>query len=333
MSIDARIPDYLKKEEYQDTKTEFHPNGVLSKEIITVTEKLIKEIFYDENGLIQKIIDYDDLGNVLNELEMGRETSKSGLSFTYYPNGNVQSLKYFINGKVNWVEKVFNTDGQLKEVISYKKGIKSGTHTIFSDRNAKLSEVTYDNNLPTGKAKYFYETGELKAEMIFSEGKKHGVLKYFHKNGNLRKKESIIDGVRQGYTTFYFENGAIKERWNYNNGQLNDESLKYDMHGKIIKKVFYSEGEVISGPAAEAKDDLDRLLYAEKTQKTEKIALAAKEELKPLPDKLHEQKKSKVVPVEVKAKSKVKLAISYTGIFIGILLLIYILYSLIIYFS
>ncbi|MBU1098840.1 MAG: toxin-antitoxin system YwqK family antitoxin [Bacteroidetes bacterium] len=337
MSEENYIPDHLKKEEYQDTINELHPNGMLKKEIIYVSDKLIKEVFYNENGLIMKIIDRDSLGNILNEINMSQETSQHGLSFTYYPNGNVQSLKYFINGKVNWVEKIFNEDGQLAEVISYKKGIKSGPHTVYSSRNAKLSEVTYEKNTPTGKAKYFYETGELKAEMNFNEGRKNGVLKYFHKNGNLKKKESVINGIKQGYTSFYYENGAIKERWNYSNGKLNDECLKYDMHGQIIKKLYYNEGEVISGDQPVAKDDLDRLLFAEKAKQAE---IFNQKKLTPTaqPEESKKIVKKEILAVKTpkskeKRKSTFRIAISYSAIFVGILVIIYLIYNAILYFS
>lgn len=336
------MTDILNKEEIPNSDIQFHDNGVVKLEKIKVTEKLFKHVHYDIKGQITKVIDYDDLGKELNTIELSTETSENGLSFTYYPNGNVQSLKYFINGKINWVEKLFDEEGQVVEVISYNKGTKSGPHTIYSKRNAKLSEVTYSGNLPSGKAKFYYETGELKAEVNFEMGKKEGISKYFHKNGHLRKKETLKEGIREGETTLFYENGAIKERLNYKEGNLNAESLKYNMDGEVIKRTFYDNGHEVEEPVLpiEEKENQPVSKYArqfdtarnvaynkQKTPegKTDAAAFSKHADTEEKPAKVKKATKEEI------RREKVKRAVNYSMLFFGSLILIYFIYNLIIY--
>lgn len=339
--------DDEEREEVPNSDIEYHDNGVIKLERLKVTEKLIKHIHYDLRGQIKEVVDYDDLGNELNRLVLSKETAKNGLSFTYYPNGNVQSLKYFINGKINFVEKIYDEDGQLLEVITYNKGIKSGPHTIYSKRNAKLSEVSYTDNKPNGKAKYYFDTGELKAEVLFSEGKKDGVAKYFHKNGNLRKKENMKEGVRDGEVSLYYENGAIKEKYNYERGIRSKEAYKYNMDGEVISKKYFEEGEELADfPVEEVKekeaasktgrrDPYKRTIpqvvkpAANKSKETSKEKLQVEEKI------VTEKKKTpvkKVLTKEELRRKKVKLAVNYSIIFVATLVVIYIVYNIIIYF-
>ncbi len=345
MAENENIDENLDYEEIPNSDIEYHDNGVIKLERIKITETLIKHVHYDIKGQIKKIVDYDNLGNVKNTIELNSETAQNGLSFTYYENGNVQSLKYFINGKINWVEKIFDNDGQLLEVITYNKGIKNGPHTVYSKRNAKLSEVQYSENKPSGKAKYYYETGELKAEVHFQNGKKEGVSKFFHKNGNLRKKELLKDGIKDGETTLYYENGAIKEKWNYELGKLSNEALKYNMDGEVVKKLYYHEGtEVeeiqVAATAPEVTQSSrktypyeQRIPQVEKKE-TPKETPPVEEIIQPtLPEPKVEipVEKPAVMTKEEIRRRKVKLAVNYTMLFIGSLILMYVIYSLVIY--
>ena len=353
MSEDDILNNSSEEEEVPNSDFEYHENGVIKLERLKVTEKLYKNVHYDMKGQIVKIVDLDDLGNVLNTVQIGKETAKDGLSFTYYPNGNVQSLKYFINGKINFVEKIFDTDGQLLEVITYNKGIKNGPHTIFSKRNAKLSEVVYASNKPSGKAKFYYETGELKAEINFQDGKKDGASKYFHKNGNLRRKENMKEGVRDGEISYYYENGAIKEKRKYSQGVVTDSITKYSIEGEVLSTKYYENGIEVDKPPVE--EPVEQHPYQKtrqaakqgarvvpKVEKVEKVPKVEKENKPPVPEEKitsipqpqvkKEILKPKQETAEERRRLKIKIAVNYSMLFVGSLILIYILYNLIIYF-
>ena len=344
------INDSDEEEEIPNSDFEFHENGAIKLERLKVTEKLFKHVHYDIKGQIIKIVDLDDLDNVLNSIELSKETAKNGLSFTYYPNGNVQSLKYFINGKINFVEKIFDIEGQLLEVITYNKGIKNGPHTIFSKRNAKLSEIVYAENKPSGKAKFYYETGELKAEVNFLSGKKEGVSKYFHKNGNLRRKESMKEGIRNGEISYYYENGAIKEKRTYDQGVINNAVQKYSIDGEVISTKYYENGiEVDKVPEEVPEENLPgsrakRVMPYMKpvSKQTEKLpdtkavekppVVVDNTNQAPVIEKEVQTQKPKVVSKEEQRRIKIKIAANYSMIFFGSLILIYLIYNLIIYF-
>ena len=82
-----------------------------------------------------------------------KDGEKDGWWKTYYINGNVKKLSFYVNGKKNDREVVFYRDGQLKKTIIYKNGKKNGAscfyvkaiYGIFNQK--RLSDPPFDCDL------------------------------------------------------------------------------------------------------------------------------------------------------------------------------------------
>ncbi|MBU1101163.1 MAG: toxin-antitoxin system YwqK family antitoxin [Bacteroidetes bacterium] len=237
-------PDYLDFESFDKPTFTYFPDGKIKTETIFIDrENFIKEVVYDSTGRVIKITNYKKGGIKIGEHFLEPEVVRSGLAFTYYPDGVVQSLRYYVNGRVHWTEKVFSNSGSLTETVSYSNGKKKGPHVIYSKLNKKLSEINYEDNLPHGVAKYYYETGELKAEVSFKDGDKSGESKIYFDNGILKIKENLEGDIRTGTTETYYESGGIKEKWKFKDGLPNDECLFYYSDGSLYAKRNFEEGK------------------------------------------------------------------------------------------
>lgn len=237
-------PQYLEFESFDKPMYTYFPDGKIKTETIFIDrENFIKEVVYDDSSRVIRITNFKKDGSKIGEHVLEPEVIRSGLAFTYYPDGVVQSLRYYVNGRVHWTEKVFSASGGLLETVSYSNGKKKGPHVIYSKQNKKMSEINYEDNVPHGVAKYYYENGELKAEVSFEDGNKSGESKIYFDNGVLKIKENMEEDVRTGTTETYYESGGLKEKWKFKDGLPNDECLFYYSDGSLYAKRSFEEGK------------------------------------------------------------------------------------------
>ncbi|MDP4192977.1 MAG: hypothetical protein Q8858_15535, partial [Bacteroidota bacterium] len=144
---------------FNHAKTYYEDGKLRSERYYTDGLLLLKEIFYSPSGQVREIINYKKDGSYTSRQRFSDEVYKSGLALTYYEDGQVQSQRYYVDGKIHWEEKIFSPKGQLLEVITYYKGGKNGKHTVYNENGAKVFEIDYKNNLPDGTSKFYYENG------------------------------------------------------------------------------------------------------------------------------------------------------------------------------
>ncbi|MGD8780480.1 MAG: toxin-antitoxin system YwqK family antitoxin [Ignavibacteria bacterium] len=326
----------------------YYENGKVKVEKIVLDKDIyLKEIHYNEKGQISEIINYRKDGSIYCKNDLTHEVMKTGLAFTYYDNGKVQSLKYFVGGRINWEEKIFDDEGQLMEVVTYRQGVKSGPHVIYNRKNnLKVSEINYKDNIPNGKALFFYENGEIKAEVNFKDGKRNGVSKIFFKNGTLKIQEDIVDDKRNGMTEAYYESGGLKERWNFMQGFPESNCTFYYSSGSLYatrnfykgkeegpQKKFYESGKIME-EANFKNGELTGTFkqYAENGEVIKEIIYDSGETIVvPLKGRIKEPAKQEE-PIALTRKQKVKKIINYSLLFLTAMLIVYIIFNLIIYF-
>lgn len=129
--------------------------------------------------------------------------------------------------------EVYNGDGTLYELYTYKDGVYHGVHeeyqgpdnaiskrsyyssgklegsyeTWYTHNGAKQFIGAYTNDLQTGLWQDYYSTGVLSSEGNYLEGNKHGEWKYFHENGKISSEGSYDNGVETGIWKQYDEDG------------------------------------------------------------------------------------------------------------------------------
>ena len=72
----------------------------------------------------------------------------------FYPGGNLQSLSFFKNGKLEGEVIQYYETGQVKEMMSYKNGKAHGKNIRY-DKNGQLQlEATYKDGVLTMSKRY-----------------------------------------------------------------------------------------------------------------------------------------------------------------------------------
>ena len=190
---------------------------------------------------------------------------------TYHENGKLESEgKYDANKKRTGEWKDYYSNGQLKQVASYKNGDFEG-ETVSYHENGKLegsgrmkdgwfdgewksyydngqleSIKKYENTKLVGESKYYHRNGQLEASSKYINGKIEGDSKSYFKNGQLEKFHKFSNGDPIGEWFDYYENGQLKRIGKHNNGNSNGEWKYYFENGKIQKIEIYEEGKFMN---------------------------------------------------------------------------------------
>jgi uncharacterized protein len=217
LQISAMYDNGLKHGRY----SEWHESGKLKKEIFYIKDQV-------SDGII---IEFDELGQKLHELEC-----KRGVIYSEYSFKDGRQIVYYD----------YSTGFKKSEGILLK-GIKEGYWTEWHSNGQKSFEGNYNNGLRAGKVVVFSTEGTVIWDGDYKEGKKHGtgILKdklityrgewdMDKKNGvfveisinNTKSEGQYVNDLKQGVWTEWFPNGKKKSEAQYTNGKI--ENGYYD---------------------------------------------------------------------------------------------------------
>ena len=235
----------------------YHQNGQIKSEGNRkefVIDSLWK--FYDEEGKIILEVNYiNGKKNGFRTTYQGDEATKEnfendikqGPTLVLYPNGSIKFKTPFINGLEEGIAREYNLDGDIIQLITYKKG-----YVLERERINR-----YDaDSLPHGKWKWFYEEEELlRLEGTFRHGLKNGYFKEYDREGNLLTATKYVDGEKQEMAeelmkldvrTDYYPNGVVKVVGTYNkDGIPEGVRREYNDEGKVEKAFIFRKGIIV----------------------------------------------------------------------------------------
>ncbi len=211
--------------------------------------------FYDETGKLTLVINYkngkkngyrisytDDgitKENFVNDV-------KQGYSYVLDTNGRVRMEIPFTDGLENGLAREFDENGNVIQLIQYKKG-----YVVNRERINR-----YDaNHLPHGKWKWFYDDGSLKMEGNFNHGLKNGYFKEYDRDGNLISVVKYVNGEKEEKTeeltkldikTDYWPNGKPKIVATYKDGIPEGVRREYNEKGEVEKSYIFKNGKIIA---------------------------------------------------------------------------------------
>lgn len=108
------------------------------------------------------------------------------LAYEYYENGNVKKVSQIINDSIpHGILKTYTPDGFLQSVYTYVEGKREGPAVAYFNNGNLKSKMLYKNNKREGLMKMFYKTGELYREIPYKNGKVEGIRKTYYKNGSI----------------------------------------------------------------------------------------------------------------------------------------------------
>jgi hypothetical protein len=88
----------------------------------------------------------------------------------------------------------FFKNGQLKQRVTYKGGIRNGLMESFDENGQLQLRGNYKDGKLDGSYETFHDNGQLEQRGIYKNGKMDGLREYFDKDGNLTETEVWKDG-------------------------------------------------------------------------------------------------------------------------------------------
>lgn len=235
----------------------YYPNGVLKSEG-NRKDYLLDSLwkFYSEEGKIILEINYykgkkNGYRTTYQDNEVIKENFindvKQGNSLTFYPNNKIKFKTPFVNGLEEGVAREYSLNGNIIQLVTYKKG-----YIVDRERINRYDSDT----LPNGKWKWFDDSETVVlAEGNFKHGLKNGYFKKYDNDGNLISVTKYVNGekfekaeelVKLQVRTDYYPNGKIKVVGTYTaDGVPEGVRREYDENGKVEKSYIFKYGKLI----------------------------------------------------------------------------------------
>ena len=99
---------------------------------------------------------------------------------SFYDNGNLRHLCYYMNNKIHGEDVCRYYDGKIREIVQYNDGKKDGTHIVYHDNGNLAASHWYVNGKMEGEQKRFDYFGRLETESTWENGVMKKITTYFY---------------------------------------------------------------------------------------------------------------------------------------------------------
>jgi antitoxin component YwqK of YwqJK toxin-antitoxin module len=194
--------------------------------------------FYNQAGELTQQINYS-IGE------------KSGYSIRYsYDNPNnpgqqtMVARELYVNGKKEGNSYYYHPTGELKQIVFYKNGRKSGMAREFDTDSTLITVMEYNDN---------YLVNRERVNRIDKEGRRQGTYREYYESGRIKKEVNYLDDELHGYFREFdgrgelimamrYERGVVVEEIDEDMRELLDMKSTYDAEGRLIFTGGYKEG-------------------------------------------------------------------------------------------
>lgn len=254
-----------------------HPKPELSKievgkeSINSLTSKYI-DIVVDKEGNKNRYWFTYGTGTCyyLNSVPMKRmiinkDTLKlDGEYISYWDNSQTKSVFCFKEGNFDGEQKMYYSDGKLKQTTIYNNGLKNGYDCQYNESETNLirAKIFYENNNPktmllffndsekkffegdvnhllkyhgNGTLYYDNENNSIQYQGDFQNHKYHGDGVLYHQNGNKHYEGGFVNGRRHGLGTSHYEStGTIEYTGDWVGDEKHGEGSLFTEAGEIV---------------------------------------------------------------------------------------------------
>lgn len=124
----------------------------------------------------------------------------SGYTYDRFQNGDTSRLTPYYHGKEEGWMKAWYPNRQLNELRFFSNGKKEGIHKGWWDSGKPKFEYHFDNDEHEGELKEWYANGAPARFFHYSNGHEEGSQKMWWENGDVRANYAVIAGDRFGLT-------------------------------------------------------------------------------------------------------------------------------------
>lgn len=152
-----------------------------------------------ENNLTIKLNSSERGLNVKNGIIFYYKQPYTGYIFTLFENNKDTSTSSgYLNGKEHGTWKKFYPNGKLQEIRRYDNGKKIGKYSAYWEDGSKKLNYSFKDDEYEGLCQEWNRAGKLIKAMHYSKGHEEGRQKMYDDEGKLRSNYRIINGRRYG---------------------------------------------------------------------------------------------------------------------------------------
>ena len=183
---------------------------------------------------------YTELGDV-HTLELFENDKRNGEWYKRLEGKDMQYQFWDIDSLISEYADLHYPNGQLKEKISYKEGLKDGKFTGYYQNGSKKYVKRYEDDIPAGKWQYYTMAGKTNAEEIYVDGKRDDEWYRLEQNGDVYYQFWDMDSLISEYADLHYPNGQLIEKISYKEGLKDGKFTGYYESGETKHKKKYTE--------------------------------------------------------------------------------------------
>ena len=131
---------------------------------------------------------------------------KTGTRTFYYEDGSRMAEECHGTG----VSRSWYRNGDLKSEVNVENGKKNGLYRSWHDNGQVEEEITYVNGSREGETSQWHNTGQLKFCGLYRNNELQGKGTWWLANGRLDMEGNLVDGEQDGVWKFYWRtNGKL----------------------------------------------------------------------------------------------------------------------------
>ena len=254
-----------------------HPKPKLSKiednkeDYNSLTSKCI-DIVVDKEGEKNKYWFTYGTGTIyysnsipMKRMTVNKDTLKlDGEYISYWDNSQTKSVFCFKEGEFDGEQKLYYSDGKLKQTTNYNNGMKNGFDCQYNENGDNLirAKIYYENNNSktmllffndsekkfyegdvnhlleyhgNGTLYYDNENNSIQYQGNFQNHKYHGDGVLYHQNGHKQYEGGFVNEKRQGLGTSHYEStGTIEYTGDWVGDEKHGEGSLFTEAGEIV---------------------------------------------------------------------------------------------------
>lgn len=136
----------------------------LMKTILSVCFMILATAAFSQNGLVKEYDASCNCTHYTNHFDNGVISAtyseddngkRDGDEKSYYPSGQLQYERLWVNGKMNGDANHYHRNGNLHYTESYNMGAKAGKWSFFDTDGSLVQSITYNGNNSDGVYDYY----------------------------------------------------------------------------------------------------------------------------------------------------------------------------------
>ena len=183
---------------------------------------------------------YTELGDV-HTLELFENDKRNGEWYKRLEGKDIQYQFWDMDSLISEYADLHYPNGQLKEKISYKEGLKDGKFTGYYQNGSKKYVKRYEDDIPAGKWQYYTMAGKTNAEEIYVDGKRDDEWYRLEQNGDVYYQFWDMDSLISEYADLHYSNVQLIEKISYKDGLKDGKFTGYYPSGKVEYIKRYEE--------------------------------------------------------------------------------------------